>query len=68
MNPQFLRDLERVVGPDGIVRDDGELLTYETDGLVKLRSKPGVAVLPTSTGQVQGVVEQFGQLLDLAIV
>ena len=56
MDTTFLRDLERIVGADGIVRDDGELMTYETDGLVKLRSKPGVAVLPTSTEQVQGVV------------
>ena len=56
MDTSFLTALERIVGADGIVRDDGELLTYETDGLVKLRSKPGVAVLPTSTAQVQGVV------------
>ena len=56
MDTQFLQELERIVGVDGIVDDDGELLTYESDGLVKLRSKPGVAVLPTSTEQVQGVV------------
>ena len=56
MDPTFLSEIEQIVGSDGIVRDDGELLTYETDGLVKLRSKPGVAVLPTSVEQVQGVV------------
>ena len=56
MDKTFLRELEQIVGSDGIVRDDGELLTYESDGLVKLRAKPGVAVLPTSTRQVQGVV------------
>ena len=56
MDTQFLNELERIVGPDGIVRDDGELLTYETDGLAKLRSKPGVAVLPISADQVQRVV------------
>ena len=49
---------QRVVGPDGIVSDDGELLTYETDGLTKLRSKPAVTVLPTSADQVQGIVRQ----------
>ena len=42
---------------DGMVRDDAELLTYETDGLVKLRSRPGAVVLPTSTEQVQAVVK-----------
>ena len=56
MDAQVIAELERIVGPDGLVRDDGELLTYETDGLVKLRSKPGAAVLPTSAAQVQAVV------------
>ena len=56
MDSTFLREIEKIVGLDGIIRDDGELLTYETDGLVKLRSKPGVVVLPTSAEQVQGVV------------
>jgi len=53
----FLDQLEQIVGMDGMVRDDGELLTYESDGLVKLRSKPGAVVLPTSTEQVQAVVK-----------
>lgn len=56
MDKDFLDALEVIVGSDGLVCDDAELLTYETDGLVKLRSKPGVAVLPTSTLQVQSVV------------
>ena len=56
MDKTFLANLERIVGAEGIVRDHGELLTYETDGLVKLRSKPGVAVLPTSADQVRRTV------------
>ena len=56
LDKDFLDALEVIVGLDGLVCDAGELLTYETDGLVKLRSKPGVAVLPTSTLQVQAVV------------
>ena len=56
MDRRFLAELERIVGADGVVRDDGELLTYETDGLVKLRSRPGAAVLPASADQVQRVV------------
>ena len=56
MDSTFLAELERIVGPDGIVRDDAELLTYESDGLAKLRSKPGVAVLPTTAEEVQDVV------------
>ena len=56
MDSKFLADLEQVVGADGIVRNDAELLTYESDGLAKLRSKPGVAVLPRSVVEVQGVL------------
>ncbi len=56
MDPHFLADLERIVGPDGIVRDDAELATYESDGLAKMRSRPGAAVLPGSAEEVQQVV------------
>ena len=58
MDPALIRDLERIVGADGLVRDEAELLTYESDGLVRLRSKPGVAVLPRTTAEVQAVVRQ----------
>ena len=56
ITPQLLADLERIVGPDGIVRDDAELATYESDGLAKLRSRPGAAVLPGSAEEVRQVV------------
>ena len=56
MDPRFLADLERIVGPDGFVRDAAELATYESDGLAKLRSRPGAAVLPGSAEEVQQVV------------
>ena len=57
MEKCFLDQLAQIVGMDGMVRDDAELLTYETDGLVKLRPRPGAVVLPTSTEQVQAVVK-----------
>ena len=56
MDDAFLVELERVVGNDGIVRDAAELLTYESDALVRLRAKPAVAVLPDSRAQVQQVI------------
>ena len=56
MELEFLADLERIVGPDGMVRDAAELGTYESDGLAKLRSRPGAAVLPGSAEEVQAVV------------
>ena len=40
MDSVFLAALERIVGPDALVRDAGELLTYESDALVRLRERP----------------------------
>ena len=56
MDTTFLAELERIVGPDGTVTDAGELLTYQSDGLVRLRERPAVAVLPDTVEQVQQVV------------
>ena len=56
MDPLFTAELERIVGPDGVLRDPGELSTYESDGLVRLRTRPGVVVLPDTVDQVQRVV------------
>ena len=56
IDSNFLAELERIVGPDGLVRDAGELLTYESDGLVRLRERPAAAVLPDTVDQVQEVV------------
>jgi len=56
MDAVFLAELERIVGPDGLVRDAGELLTYESDALVRLRERPAAAVLPDTADQVQRVV------------
>lgn len=56
MDKVFLAQLETIVGADSIVRDRAELATYESDALVKLRSKPGVVVLPGTADEVQRVV------------
>lgn len=56
MDDNFLKSLENIVGSDGIVRDSVELSTYESDGLAKLRQKPGVAVLPKTSCEVQEIV------------
>ncbi|MGE0449812.1 MAG: FAD-linked oxidase C-terminal domain-containing protein [Vicinamibacterales bacterium] len=55
MDPRFLDTLASLV-PDSLVRDASELLIYESDALVHLRSKPGTVVLPRSTAEVQAVV------------
>lgn len=56
MDAGFAEELERIVGTEGMVHDAVELATYESDGLAKLRSKPGAVVLPETAGQVQQVV------------
>jgi glycolate oxidase len=56
VDESFLTELSRIVGRDGIIRDQSDLLTYESDALVHLRSTPGAVVLPKSTEEVQAVV------------
>ena len=57
MDSSFLEGLEQIVGADGMVRDQAALATYESDGLAKLRSRPGAVVLPGTTAEVQQVVQ-----------
>ena len=56
MHAAFLAALERIVRRDAILRDETELLAYESDGLARLRERPGLVVLPNSAEEVQGVV------------
>ncbi|BFM40922.1 glycolate oxidase subunit GlcD [Synechocystis sp. LKSZ1] len=58
-NPVFqmlLPQLEKIVGPDGVIKRKDELLTYECDGLTGYRQRPAVAVLPRTTEQVAAIV------------
>ena len=57
MDSTHVAALEQIVGADNVVRDAAELATYESDGLAKLRSTPGVVVLPGSAAEVQRVVQ-----------
>src|SRR5262245_34045749 len=52
----FIQSLERIVGPDSILQDANELLTYESDGLARLKAKPGCVVLPNTAEEVQQIV------------
>ncbi|MSO55552.1 MAG: FAD-binding protein [Acidobacteria bacterium] len=56
LDATFVSALERVVGPGGILRDPNELLTYESDGLARLRATPGCVVLPQTAEDVQRIV------------
>jgi glycolate oxidase len=56
VNQAFLSTLAAVLPPGCIVRDPSELLVYESDALVHLRSVPGAVVLPQSATEVQTIV------------
>jgi glycolate oxidase len=55
-DPGFLAQLRHLVGPERLVVDPVELLTYETDGLTRLRETPAAVVLPETVEQIQAVV------------
>src|SRR5712691_3078357 len=48
--------LTGICGASGVVTDPLELRTYECDGLTSHRATPALVVLPSSAGQVAGVV------------
>jgi len=52
----FAAELERVVSRDGILHEPNELVPYESDGLARLRARPGLVVLPRTVEEVQAVV------------
>jgi len=52
----FVSHVERLIGRDKIVRDPNELVAFESDGLAKLRARPGLVVFPHSAEDVQKVV------------
>jgi glycolate oxidase len=54
---QISRELEAVLGKEGVVRRKEELLTYECDGLTSYRQRPALVVLPRTTEQVAAVVK-----------
>jgi len=51
------RDLERIVGPDGIVRDPRLRMVYECDGYTLDRAVPDRVVLPRSVEECKSVVK-----------
>lgn len=53
----IIKEFERIVGKDGVVRRKEELLTYECDGLTSYRKRPALVVLPRTTEQVAEAVK-----------
>lgn len=54
--PGLLLELRAMVGDDGVIAGEGELLVYECDAYTLERRLPGVVVLPRTTEQVVSVV------------
>ena len=55
--PRIIRELQKIVGPEGVVGEQEELRVYETDGLTVFKAMPDIVVLPRSTEQVSAVVK-----------
>jgi glycolate oxidase len=56
VNAAFAHSLEAAIGGARILRDPNELIPFESDGLAKLRARPGLVVLPESAEEVQAIV------------
>jgi len=53
----IIKQFERAISKDGVVRRKDELLTYECDGLQAYRQRPAVVVLPRTTEEVAAAVK-----------
>jgi FAD/FMN-containing dehydrogenase len=56
LSVRLLATLEEVVGRNGLVREPGRLLAYESDALPRFRERPAAVVLPEDTAQTLRVV------------
>jgi glycolate dehydrogenase FAD-linked subunit len=54
---QVLNELRAIVGDDGVIAGNDELLVYECDAYTLERHLPGVVVLPRTTEEVVSVVK-----------
>ena len=53
--------LREIVGSDGLITSQSDLLVYECDGYTIEKNKPDYVVLPTSTDQVVRIVKLCGE-------
>jgi glycolate oxidase len=53
----IVKELETVIGKEGVIKRKEELLTYECDGLASYRQRPAIVVLPRTTEQVTAAVK-----------
>ena len=53
----IIKELEAILGKDGVVKRKDELITYECDGLASYRQRPALVVLPRTTEQIAAVIK-----------
>lgn len=54
--PGVRRELDGILGPDGVISDPDALLVYETDALPAHRATPRAVLLPTSTDSLAAAI------------
>jgi glycolate oxidase len=54
---ELIPELESIVGPDRLITHAHQLATYESDGLMQYKARPGAAVLPDTADEVQQIVK-----------
>jgi glycolate dehydrogenase FAD-linked subunit len=57
MDERLADEFRRICGPDAVLREPLQLLTYECDALPHLREQPALVVLPGSAAEVRAVVK-----------
>src|ERR1700704_3364773 len=56
MNAGLIAEFERICGPEAVLHEPLQLLTYECDALPHLRRSPALVVLPSTASEVQQIV------------
>jgi glycolate oxidase len=57
LESKIVAELRRILGKDGVISDDAELLVYECDAMTTHKSRPLAVVFPRTTDDVARVVK-----------
>jgi glycolate oxidase len=52
----LIREMQAILGPEGVISEREQLRSYECDGLMNYRVIPELVVLPETAEHVQSVV------------
>src|SRR5687768_15713315 len=65
-SPGLFAELERIVGPQGVVRHVGALASYESDGFL-VKGRPTAVCLPRTTEEVVALVK-WARAHDMPVI